>query len=89
MKSLLVLARNDSREAIRVAAGLTIFGHDVNLIMMRKVDESEINATDVEILELADIEPLSTSADDDSGLAVISKQALLEHMTAADGILNF
>lgn len=88
MKSLLVLARNDSREAIRVAAGLTIFGHDVNLIMMRKINETDLDENDVEILELADIEPLATS-DDESGISVISEQALLDHILAADAVLNF
>ena len=33
-KAILVLARRDHAEAMRVAAGLTIFGHRVGLVFM-------------------------------------------------------
>ena len=42
IKSILVLARRDHAEAMRVAAGLTIFGHQVGLVFMREaVAETE------------------------------------------------
>jgi len=34
MKKILVLARDDVDEAMRVAAGLTIFGHQVDCVIV-------------------------------------------------------
>ena len=55
-KSILVLGRRDHTEAMRVAAGLTIFGHAVRLVFMTEpVAESDENAAQAELLELSDI----------------------------------
>ena len=47
-KSILVLARRDHAEAMRVAAGLTIFGHQVGLVFMTapvaETEETAANA---------------------------------------------
>ncbi len=62
-KSILVLARRDHAEAMRVASGLTIFGHRVRLVFMdRPVAENAENAAQAELLELADIAPETTVA---------------------------
>jgi hypothetical protein len=62
-KKLLVLARRDHAEAMRVAAGLTIFGHAVSLVFMdRPVAETAENAANAELLELTGIEPQTTVA---------------------------
>jgi len=59
-KQLLVLARRDHAEAMRVAAGLTIFGHTVELVFVdRPVEDTEDNAAQAELLELTGIQPLS------------------------------
>jgi hypothetical protein len=63
-KRLLVLARRDHAEAMRVAAGLTIFGHAVSLVFMdRPVEESAENAANAELLELTGIAPQTTVAE--------------------------
>ena len=60
-KRLLVLGRRDHTEAMRVAAGLTIFGHSVQLVFMHEpVAETAENAAQAELLELSDIVPQTT-----------------------------
>lgn len=60
IKEVLVLANGDVAEAMRVAAGLTIFGHRVNLVFVDKiVEETEKNIEQAEMLELCEIEPVS------------------------------
>lgn len=62
-KNILVLARRDHAEAMRVAAGLTIFGHKVRLVFMgRPVEETAENAAQADLLELSDIAPETTVA---------------------------
>ncbi len=62
-KSILILARRDHTEAMRVAAGLTIFGHRVRLVFMdHPVEETAENAAHAELLELSDIAPETTVA---------------------------
>ena len=79
-KKLLVLARRDHAEAMRVAAGLTIFGHAVSLVFMdRPVAETAENAANAELLELTGIEPQTTVAEmaDDLPLLDAELQAAL------------
>lgn len=60
VKNVLVLANQDVTEAMRVAAGLTIFGHHVDLVFVDKVvEETEANFEQAEMLELCEIEPAS------------------------------
>jgi hypothetical protein len=56
-KRIVVLARRDPGEAMRVAAGLTIFGHEIRLVFMQPVEESPQLAAMTELLELAGIVP--------------------------------
>ena len=60
-KHILVLARRDVREAIRVAAGLTIRNNTVDFVFMKEPpldDHGQI--VHQEMLELAEIKPFST-----------------------------
>ena len=86
-KQVLVLARRDHTEAMRVAAGLTIFGHGVRLVFMhRPVEETEENAAQLETLELCEIAPETTV--DGQGLPVLSSGELSLALTAADCVLS-
>ena len=63
IKTILLLGRRDHAEAMRVAAGLTIFGHRVRLVFMRApVEDTPDNAAQFELLQLADIVPETTVA---------------------------
>ena len=56
IREILLLGRRDHAEAMRVAAGLTIFGHRVRLVFMAApVADTPENAAQFELLELADI----------------------------------
>lgn len=88
-KSILVLARRDHAEAMRVAAGLTIFGHRVGLVFMTgAVAESEENAANAELLELTGIEPQTTVADMADQLPLLDAGALAAAMLAANIVLS-
>jgi hypothetical protein len=88
-KNILVLARRDHAEAMRVAAGLTIFGHTVGLIFMdRPVAETEENATNAELLEMCDIAPQTTVAEMADELSMLDPRALEAEMLAADIVLS-
>jgi len=87
IKSVLLLGRRDHAEAMRVAAGLTIFGHRVRLVFMREpVADSPENAAQFELLELADIVPESTVAED--GLERLDAAALAEAMLQSDIVMS-
>jgi hypothetical protein len=88
-KSILVLARRDHGEGMRVAAGLTIFGHRVRLVFMNgKVAETEANAELAELLELSDIAPESTSPEMAGALPVLDAAALAGAIAASDHVVN-
>ena len=88
-KKLLVLARRDHAEAMRVAAGLTIFGHQVSLIFMTgPVAETPENAANAELLELTGIEPQTTVAEMEDDLPLLDASALAQAMTNADIVLS-
>lgn len=60
-KSILILARRNPKEAMRVAAGMTIFGHSVKLVFMaRPLTVAEKNCDEAELLELADVQTATT-----------------------------
>lgn len=88
-RSILVLARRDHTEAMRVAAGLTIFGHDVRLVFMTgPVAETPENAEQAELLELADIAPETTVAAMAGDLPLLTPDSLAETMAASDHVLS-
>ncbi len=88
-RKLLVLARRDHAEAMRVAAGLTIFGHAVSLIFMdRPVEETAENAAGAELLELSGIEPQTTVAAMADDLPLLDADGLAQAFAAADAVLS-
>jgi hypothetical protein len=88
-KSILVLARRRHDEAMRVAAGLTIFGHAVRLVFMTEpVADTEANAEQAELLELTDITPETTVAAMAEELALLDADALGAAIAASDGVVN-
>lgn len=89
IKSILVLARRDHAEAMRVAAGLTIFGHQVGLVFMREaVAETAENAANAELLDMCDIVPQTTVKEMAEDLTLLDVAALADHMAAADVVLS-
>ena len=88
-RKLLVLARRDNAEAMRVAAGLTIFGHAVSLVFMdRPVAETAENAANAELLELSGIEPRTTVAAMADDLPLLDADGLAAALAAADAVLS-
>lgn len=86
-KQVLVLGRRDHTEAMRVAAGLTIFGHQVRLVFMTgPVAETPENIEQAETLELCDIEPETTVLDQD--LSYLSPHALSLALIESDTVIN-
>ncbi|MEJ2509285.1 MAG: hypothetical protein P8009_07390 [Gammaproteobacteria bacterium] len=86
-KQLLVLGRRNHTEAMRVAAGLTIFGHQVRLVFMTgPVAESAENAEQAELLELSDIVPQTTVAGTE--LEQVEPAELAMAMVECDAVIN-
>jgi len=86
-KQLLVLGRRNHTEAMRVAAGLTIFGHQVRLVFMTgPVEESAENAEQAELLELSDIVPQTTVAGTE--LERVEPAELAMVMVESDAVIN-
>ena len=88
-KKIVVLARRDHIEAMRVAAGLTIFGHDLRVIFMdRPVSQETAQSEYAELLELADIMPETTVAEMADNLPLLDTKKLFEAISNADGVIN-
>lgn len=88
-KNILVLARRDHTEAMRVAAGLTIFGHEVRLVFMTgPVAESEANAEQAELLEMVEIVPETTVAEMADELDLLDAAALGRAMAGAETVIS-
>ncbi len=88
-KSILVLGRRDHTEAMRVAAGLTIVGNDVRLILMTgPVAETEANAEQAELLELSDITPETTVVEMADDLAFLDATALGQAIIDSDRVVS-
>ncbi len=86
-RSILLLGRRDHAEAMRVAAGLTIFGHRVRLVFMgAPVADTPENAAQFELLELADIAPETTVAGEE--LPCLDPAALARAMLEADLVMS-
>ena len=87
IKNILVLARRDHAEAMRVAAGLTIAGHGVRIVFMTKpVEDTPENREQAETLELCDIEPETTVEGED--LSFLDNAALSLAFLKADDIVT-
>ena len=87
IKSILVLGRRDPTEAMRVAAGLTIFDHTPSVVFLVPVPDTPENAEMAELLEFSDIESKTTVPD--QSLPHIGADALAAAVLAADEVINF
>jgi hypothetical protein len=86
-KSILILGRRNPGEAMRVAAGLTIFDHQPRLIFMVPVPDTPENAEMAELLEFSDVEAKTTVAGDES-LPKTGAEALALAILEADGVIT-
>ncbi len=86
-KSILVLGRRNPGEAMRVAAGLTIFDHQPNLIFLVPVPDTPENAEMAVLLEFSDIEAKTTVVGDES-LPQTGAEELALAILEADGVIN-
>lgn len=88
-RNILVLGRRDHTEAMRVAAGLTIFGHAVRLVFMTEpVAETAENAEQAELLELSDIVPETTVAAMADQLSLLDAAGLARAVADADHVIT-
>ncbi len=85
-KSILMLGRRDPTEAMRVAAGLTIFNHTLNVVFLVPVADTPENAEMAELLEFSDIETKTTLPN--QALPHIGADALAAAILAADEVIN-
>ena len=76
-KRITVLARNDHREAMRVAAGITIFEHEVSLVFMsRTVSDEDAESEEAQLLDIVDINPSTTRAELQEHLTLLTAREL-------------
>ena len=88
-KNILVLARRDHGEGMRVAAGLTITGHAVRLVFMTgPVAETAENAAHAELLELSDIVPETTVPEMGTEIALLDTAGLAAAIANSDFTVN-
>lgn len=88
-RNLLVLARRNHTEAMRVAAGLTVFGHAVRIVFMTgPVAETAENAAQAELLELSDIVPETTVEEMADRLRYLDDASLADAMAKADHVVS-
>lgn len=88
-RKLVVLARRDHAEAMRVAAGLTIMGHTVDVVFMdRPVESTPENEANAELLELTGIEPMTTVAAMADDVPLLDVDGLARVLVGADAVLS-
>lgn len=88
-KSIILLARRDHLEAMRVAAGLTIYGHEVRVIFMdHPLSEADAQSEQAELLELSDIEPETTMEEMKDILTYLDPAALAKAVFECDVVVN-
>lgn len=88
-KKLLVLARRDPNEAMRVAAGLTIHEHDVSLIFLKAPQmNSDASAQQVELLELTGIVPKTMIAELEDELELLNAEGLGVAIKTANHVIS-
>jgi len=88
-KRILVLGRRDHTEAMRVAAGLTVAGHDIRLVFMTKaVEETAENELQAELLDLSDIVPETTVPSMSNDLVFLNAKDLAGAISNSDSIIN-
>lgn len=80
MKNILVVARFNQAEALRVAAGLTLLDDAVRVALLGELEETTAVLEQLEVLEFADV-PLERYAG-----PVPAEPALARAMAAADAV---
>jgi hypothetical protein len=85
-KSILMLGRRDPTETMRVAAGLTIFGHTPRVVFLVPMPDTPANVEMAELLEFADVESKTTLPD--QSLPHIEAGDLASAILAADEVIN-
>ena len=89
IKKILVLGRRDHTEAMRVAAGLTVAGHEIRLEFMAKsVQETVENELQAELLNLSDIVPETTVPCMAKDLNFLNAKDLANAIFNSDSIIN-
>ena len=74
---------------MRLAAGLTIYGHEVRIVFMTEtVAETEENEKQAELLDLADIKPETTVSAMADEMAFLDSVALSQVLGETDRIIN-
>jgi hypothetical protein len=79
-KRILVVAKHNKAEALRVAAGLTLLSDDVKVDVLGGLEESPQIREQREMLDFAEV-PYDLVSDDPSG-----KRRLAEDIFAADAV---
>ncbi len=89
MKQILVLARRDHLEAMRVAAGFTIFGHQVRLIFMDRPVTGEVAESEqAELLALSGIEPETTVSTTPETVPWLDTEGLAKAIDESNMVVN-
>ncbi|MCS7101601.1 MAG: hypothetical protein NZL99_07895 [Burkholderiaceae bacterium] len=87
-KSLLVLARRDHTEAMRVAAGLTLVGNAVTIVFMdRPVAETAQNVAHYELLQDCSVAAATTVPALAEQLPLLDAPALARAIAQAAGVI--
>ncbi|OED42774.1 hypothetical protein AB833_05415 [Chromatiales bacterium (ex Bugula neritina AB1)] len=88
-RRILVLARNEPEEAMRVAAGLTIIGHELELVFMhRPLTEDEAESEHAELLELCEIVPKTTVEGMREHFTLLDSQALAALISESERVIS-
>ena len=86
-KTITVLAMKDHSEAMRVAYGLTIFGHKIECIFThRQIEETPENIENAELLEMCEITPYSLL--DDPNIEKISNDQFTQIILSSDEVIS-
>lgn len=84
---IVVIARNDPAEAMRVASGITIFGHQVSLIFAHGPLEITPQIIEyAELLSFTDVEPVSLF--DDPEVPKIAADEFTDKLKQAEVVIN-
>lgn len=88
-KKVAVLVRHNQPEALRVAGGLTLADHDVSVFVLdQPLADSEAVAEQLEVLEFAEVEPISAIPGDDSGSGHVDLEQLANDLPGYDAVLT-
>lgn len=87
-KQVAVLVRRDQGEALRVAAGLTLAGNGIDVYVLDHPLAGDDGVQEqMEMLELADITPISVIEGDQSLPSAVDAQTLAERILAYDVVI--